>query len=163
MRLDEGGDSGGEPAAIAERQVERLPARRPPHAMRALESQEELVAREGIGSCAEGVPLPRVELPDAAVEFGTQCHRLAPSRAPACPESRGIDPRRSEEHTSELQSRVDLVCRLLLEKKNSRTARTGFPGPPRRLGRGVAEHLAQPRGVRVIMILRSATGLRDRP
>src|SRR6266536_1557854 len=25
---------------------------------------------------------------------------------------------RSEEHTSELQSRVDLVCRLLLEKKN---------------------------------------------
>src|SRR5438105_8481328 len=27
---------------------------------------------------------------------------------------------RSEEHTSELQSRVDLVCRLLLEKKNNR-------------------------------------------
>src|SRR2546428_9376615 len=26
---------------------------------------------------------------------------------------------RSEEHTSELQSRSDLVCRLLLEKKNS--------------------------------------------
>src|SRR5207247_10730582 len=26
--------------------------------------------------------------------------------------------RRSEEHTSELQSRVDLVCRLLLEQKN---------------------------------------------
>src|SRR5207247_6899253 len=25
---------------------------------------------------------------------------------------------RSEEHTSELQSRVDLVCRLLLDKKN---------------------------------------------
>src|SRR5699024_11256359 len=28
-------------------------------------------------------------------------------------------PSRSEEHTSELQSRFDLVCRLLLEKKNS--------------------------------------------
>src|SRR5438105_12604307 len=28
---------------------------------------------------------------------------------------------RSEEHTSELQSRVDLVCRLLLEKKKNRT------------------------------------------
>src|SRR5438067_5971924 len=27
------------------------------------------------------------------------------------------DSRRSEEHTSELQSRFDLVCRLLLEKK----------------------------------------------
>src|SRR5438105_8613920 len=33
---------------------------------------------------------------------------------------------RSEEHTSELQSRVDLVCRLLLEKKKhtSQTCRT---------------------------------------
>src|SRR2546421_5874675 len=32
----------------------------------------------------------------------------------------GPDPlaQRSEEHTSELQSRSDLVCRLLLEKKN---------------------------------------------
>src|SRR2546428_3697672 len=28
-----------------------------------------------------------------------------------------VRPRRSEEHTSELQSRSDLVCRLLLEKK----------------------------------------------
>src|SRR2546428_13928697 len=30
---------------------------------------------------------------------------------------------RSEEHTSELQSRSDLVCRLLLEKKNIRLLR----------------------------------------
>src|SRR5437868_11990896 len=29
---------------------------------------------------------------------------------------------RSEEHTSELQSRFDLVCRLLLEKKNITTS-----------------------------------------
>src|SRR5207247_9626840 len=29
-------------------------------------------------------------------------------------------PSRSEEHTSELQSRVDLVCRLLLEKKKKK-------------------------------------------
>src|SRR5256885_8975264 len=35
-----------------------------------------------------------------------------PSSPPAC--------RRSEEHTSELQSPCNLVCRLLLEKKNSR-------------------------------------------
>src|SRR2546429_6437945 len=37
----------------------------------------------------------------------------------------GVDPEsRSEEHTSELQSRLHLVCRLLLEKKkqNKRTA-----------------------------------------
>src|SRR3712207_7790402 len=31
----------------------------------------------------------------------------------------GRGPTRSEEHTSELQSRQYLVCRLLLEKKNS--------------------------------------------
>src|SRR5690349_22788816 len=31
---------------------------------------------------------------------------------------------RSEEHTSELQSRRDLVCRLLLEKKKKKTNRT---------------------------------------
>src|SRR2546421_6806196 len=31
---------------------------------------------------------------------------------------------RSEEHTSELQSRSDLVCRLLLEKKKKKTADT---------------------------------------
>src|SRR6266496_3904440 len=32
----------------------------------------------------------------------------------------GGAPARSEEHTSELQSRRDLVCRLLLEKKNDK-------------------------------------------
>src|SRR2546429_2375580 len=31
---------------------------------------------------------------------------------------------RSEEHTSELQSRLHLVCRLLLEKKKSRSTHT---------------------------------------
>src|SRR5437868_7633654 len=31
---------------------------------------------------------------------------------------------RSEEHTSELQSRFDLVCRLLLEKKKKRSRRS---------------------------------------
>src|SRR5260370_27843575 len=30
-------------------------------------------------------------------------------------------PNRSEEHTSELQSHLNLVCRLLLEKKNNNT------------------------------------------
>src|SRR5437588_9777094 len=41
-------------------------------------------------------------------------------RKALCP---GIFPalRRSEEHTSELQSHSDLVCRLLLEKKNRQT------------------------------------------
>src|SRR2546421_6608161 len=35
------------------------------------------------------------------------------SASPSCT----ADPTRSEEHTSELQSRSDLVCRLLLDKK----------------------------------------------
>src|SRR5207253_4672763 len=34
------------------------------------------------------------------------------------------NPERSEEHTSELQSRGHLVCRLLLEKKKKKTHRT---------------------------------------
>src|SRR5256885_12082151 len=33
---------------------------------------------------------------------------------------------RSEEHTSELQSPCNLVCRLLLEKKNNSTTRDNF-------------------------------------
>src|SRR6267378_579910 len=37
-------------------------------------------------------------------------------------------PMRSEEHTSELQSRRDLVCRLLLEKKKKNGADYGFLG-----------------------------------
>src|SRR3989440_8097178 len=36
----------------------------------------------------------------------------------------GNPQQRSEEHTSELQSRSDLVCRLLLEKKKNRIERT---------------------------------------
>src|SRR5438067_10294731 len=43
----------------------------------------------------------------------------APRRAALCrARPRGAADRRSEEHTSELQSRFDLVCRLLLEKKS---------------------------------------------
>src|SRR2546428_6323371 len=40
---------------------------------------------------------------------------------------RSEDIRRSEEHTSELQSRSDLVCRLLLEKKKTLTQPSTFP------------------------------------
>src|SRR3989449_7702812 len=36
----------------------------------------------------------------------------------------GVSAKRSEEHTSELQSRLHLACRLLLEKKNRQTAHT---------------------------------------
>src|SRR5690606_41244620 len=48
---------------------------------------------------------------------GTHAGRRAPH-----PHRRGhppAPPKRSEEHTSELQSRENLVCRLLLEKKKT--------------------------------------------
>src|SRR5207253_8134019 len=44
--------------------------------------------------------------------------RLSAS-APAARHGRGVLGARSEEHTSELQSRGHLVCRLLLEKKKN--------------------------------------------
>src|SRR5256885_9961079 len=37
---------------------------------------------------------------------------------------------RSEEHTSELQSPCNLVCRLLLEKKNNRRSLRDYPPDP---------------------------------
>src|SRR5689334_23563954 len=54
-------------------------------------------------------------------------HSVCAGRLKATTSTRGelIDPglqrrvRRSEEHTSELQSQFHLVCRLLLEKKNN--------------------------------------------
>src|SRR5438067_4643298 len=51
-------------------------------------------------------------------------HRAARPRASRGP---GADPHRSEEHTSELQSRFDLVCRLLLEKKKKNCTATFLP------------------------------------
>src|SRR5260370_18884475 len=49
----------------------------------------------------------------------TQCTAASPARRRTCGR-RGFRPTprpRSEEHTSELQSHLNLVCRLLLEKK----------------------------------------------
>src|SRR5204863_7138792 len=57
---------------------------------------------------------------------------------------------RSEEHTSEIQSRRELVCRLLLEKKNSRGLDVGIvipnahgtaSGVPQTESRGVGDDL----------------------
>src|SRR3712207_8051317 len=49
----------------------------------------------------------------------------SPASAPAASPSPSVRSR-SEEHTSELQSRQYLVCRLLLEKKKSYTERQEF-------------------------------------
>src|SRR2546421_8699763 len=72
----------------------------------------------------------RIDLESLAGEVGDK--RM---RARDCPSvtfkatERVAKNRRSEEHTSELQSRSDLVCRLLLEKK--KPGRTLVAGVPR--------------------------------
>src|SRR5438477_9033408 len=75
-----------------------------------------LVARTAISICA---------CPDIITTgVGTSCDlRSASSESPSLPgmtTSERIKSQevRSEEHTSELQSHVNLVCRLLLEKQN---------------------------------------------
>src|SRR5437868_12542123 len=55
-----------------------------------------------------------------ALEIGRQLDVPLPTTAISnefLTAARGMGMERSEEHTSELQSRFDLVCRLLLEKK----------------------------------------------
>src|SRR5699024_11552254 len=60
--------------------------------------------------------------PDRSPTTGRRALRVrAPRSVPADRSSPAtVRRRRSEEHTSELQSRFDLVCRLLLEKKKSK-------------------------------------------
>src|SRR2546429_4509429 len=64
---------------------------------------------------------PSAAQPDAAADLGRDDGRTADALARAV---------RSEEHTSELQSRLHLVCRLLLEKKKKHTVRL-LTAPPR--------------------------------
>src|SRR5690349_22097312 len=62
---------------------------------------------------------------DVAVASATHRSILVPrDRSPHGRWLRRFRRARSEEHTSELQSRRDLVCRLLLEKKKHNTATT---------------------------------------
>src|SRR6266496_6162626 len=51
--------------------------------------------------------------------------RRSSRRSPGARPARSPPGRRSEEHTSELQSRRDLVCRLLLEKKKESSIGSG--------------------------------------
>src|SRR5256885_12210506 len=53
----------------------------------------------------------KMRSPSTAKVFACRLEPELPGRLP--------EPTRSEEHTSELQSPCNLVCRLLLEKKNS--------------------------------------------
>src|SRR5437867_5254243 len=70
--------------------------------------------QKGCGRAAPAAPArapPAVRLPRRGAR---RAARPLPRIRCRSPSSRG----RSEEHTSELQSPYDLVCRLLLEKKN---------------------------------------------
>src|SRR5690606_39561535 len=79
--------------------------------------------REGDLLVGFAVSLPRPEARDGAPSHGPGRGAVPPAppppRPPAVrPAACGGGLYRSEEHTSELQSRENLVCRLLLEKKN---------------------------------------------
>src|SRR2546429_3697330 len=65
---------------------------------------------------AEGVGLSAAGVGERDVGAALQASHLVPHRLAVTREQQPhVD--RSEEHTSELQSRLHLVCRLLLEKK----------------------------------------------
>src|SRR5690349_1366 len=79
----------------------------------------EFTRAEGVKSIQE-IQSPSVPPAPADVSWsrnasGSEGRRSRPTPA-------AVASARSEEHTSELQSRRDLVCRLLLEKKNKQLA-----------------------------------------
>src|SRR3982751_293148 len=71
---------------------------------------------------------------------------------------------RSEEHTSELQSRSDLVCRLLLEKKKIQPTSSALPR--RASGRTPSDRGAQPSPHQALLAstaVETETGMRPFP
>src|SRR3989454_2665100 len=61
---------------------------------------------------------PLDEVSSHGLDLGAElCFQLSQALLQFCVEPREIQLVRSEEHTSELQSPCNLVCRLLLEKK----------------------------------------------
>src|SRR2546422_5123120 len=60
---------------------------------------------------------PTGSFKDRGMTVGVTQARRVRARAVACASTGNTAAARSEEHTSELQSRLHLVCRLLLEKK----------------------------------------------
>src|SRR5260221_5903881 len=78
---------------------------------------------QGIGG--EGAPVDLCGLWRKAMPRASLLHRThLPARHDGKGKVHGRQPARSEEHTSELQSHSDLVCRLLLEKKKKTTVQS---------------------------------------
>src|SRR2546430_11356860 len=115
---------------------------------------------------------PPIEKPSMSTCFRPSALMKAMALAPICSNVVGTSPelletpalsnkitslsRRSEEHTSELQSQSNLVCRLLLEKKNNNprplSATQLHPGRPGRkelLGEGRLSRLVAPHARRL--------------
>src|SRR2546422_7410968 len=61
---------------------------------------------------------------DSPPVYQQRCQFTASGRTNSMPARLLVSIARSEEHTSELQSRLHLVCRLLLEKKKKKLTRT---------------------------------------
>src|SRR2546422_8001363 len=81
---------------------------------------ESVVSRSAVVSAAPSARLESAGGPGAgAVKSGTvtSCRSRPTAPAESTSSPRTYFPGRSEEHMSELQSRLHLVCRLLLEKK----------------------------------------------
>src|SRR5947207_3758155 len=96
------------------------------HAQAGAAVAQKLDTHESAGAAREP---GAVERRDAVVmpEGARPAHELVAGAGPADHLERVVVARRrSEEHTSELQSHSDLVCRLLLEKKNQ-DRRSGTP------------------------------------
>src|SRR5437773_259316 len=115
--------------------VELVPLRLPPLAVRSFPARRSSdlspgnVATPATAATAvvpERVPLPGFA-PSAIVTLPVKPVAVfpCPSSAVTCTagvmDAPAVQVTRSEEHTSELQSHHDLVCRLLLEKKNNST------------------------------------------
>src|SRR2546422_4179437 len=66
---------------------------------------------------------PAPPMPAARAEPGSTASRVPADWAVRRTGGRVVSKARSEEHTSELQSRLHLVCRLLLEKKKKKNAK----------------------------------------
>src|SRR6266480_559900 len=96
-----------QPVGSARRRPDALLPRLVPHLRARIEARVRPDMHEAVG---------RAEFDAPGEHDGRELHALGELRLPA---RRHIG-ERSEEHTSELQSHVNLVCRLLLEKKKSR-------------------------------------------
>src|SRR2546427_6962024 len=62
-----------------------------------------------------------------ALRRPTRHRRPRPGHQEPAGRASALGPARSEEHTSELQSQSNLVCRLLLEKKKKTTRKNKLP------------------------------------